>query len=70
MMASELIGRVETDQTAETVAEIAKATGRGGSYVRELVKIKVESGELERVLKKVGNYTVPAYRVNKKYAKK
>jgi hypothetical protein len=70
LLASELIGRVETDQSAETVMEIAKATGRSRSYVGELVKIRCENGDLEKVLKKVGNNTVPAYRVKNKYAKK
>ncbi len=54
---------IVSDPLALTADEIAKKKGLSRSHTQRLLQIAVESGEAERVFKRVGEKVVPAYRV-------
>jgi len=63
MLASELIGNQDIDQSAETIAEIVKATDRPERTVSGMIGKMVSSGQLEKVWKRTeSRRLVPAYR--------
>lgn len=50
------------DQNAETIAELVEATGRSYTWIKAFANDQVTAGRWERVHKRVGNRTTPAYR--------
>lgn len=52
----------ELDNSAETLSELAKATGRGRDWLREFAMQQINAGRWEKVFKRVNNRTVIAYR--------
>lgn len=54
--------KVVWDQNAKTTNELRADWPFGGESLYHFVKRKVESGEWERVRKRVGSHSVPAYR--------
>ena len=67
LLASELLsdGRIY-DSKAETVQEIASKNGISENTARRKLKIAVGSGQLEKVWRRIGTRSVPAYRVTSK----
>lgn len=54
------------DQDALTIKEIAAHIGLNPNNARIKAEQKVSRNEWEKVWKRVGSYTVPAYRIKKK----
>jgi hypothetical protein len=57
--------KIVIDQNAETSDELLKSWPLSESALDKFIRQKVESGEWERVLKRVGNRTIAAYRRKK-----
>lgn len=51
------------DENAETIIEISGKIGLGRWASSQKVSAAVKAGKLEKVWKRVGNRTLPAYRV-------
>ncbi len=58
---SDLIPKREVDQSAQTIIEIQKECGLGGSQTAKLVKALLEEGRIRKVSKRVGESLRDAY---------
>jgi len=62
MLVSELIPKKVIDQNAQTIEEIAKASGLSITCTKDQIKVFLSLYKVEKVWKKSGRNLVPAYR--------
>jgi len=62
MLVSELIPKKVIDQNAQTIEEIAKASGLSITSTKDQIKVFLSLYKVEKVWKKSGRNLVPAYR--------
>lgn len=62
MLVSELIPKKIVDENAQTIEEIAKASGLSISSTKDKIKQLLSVNKIEKVWKQSGRNLVPAYR--------